>query len=120
MRKASKLTSVFNFILRFQQYSNIIINITKDKTINRVGITMLNIRVLPRQQEVTRLGRSTKITDSNGKIIEINFQDLDTLEYLGRGQYGSVTKVKHRPTKMVLAAKVSLVLIYFTFSKFYF
>ena len=119
MNKASKFTS-FLLILCVLNY---IIIVIIDKSINSVGKLKLNTqqsRVSPRPHEDRRLGRSTKITDSDGKIIEINFQDLATLEHLGRGQYGSVTKVKHRPTQMVLAAKVSLVLIYFIFSKFYF
>lgn len=67
-------------------------------------------RTSPRPHEERNLGRSTRITDSHGQPIIIRYEDLENVKLLGRGQYGIVTKVLHKPTKMYLAAKVNMIL----------
>jgi mitogen-activated protein kinase kinase len=46
---------------------------------------------------------------TNGQSYKINKDEMELQEELGKGNYGSVQKVYHRPTKVVMAMKVSLV-----------
>lgn len=43
---------------------------------------------------------------SNGSSFAINMEELTLLEELGKGNYGTVQKVFHKPTKVVMAMKV--------------
>lgn len=43
---------------------------------------------------------------SNGSSFAINMGELDLQEELGRGNYGTVKKVLHTPTKVLMAMKV--------------
>lgn len=52
------------------------------------------------------LDKRTTIT-INGETFEIEADDLESQCVLGRGAYGVVEKVKHKPTGTVLAVKVS-------------
>lgn len=52
------------------------------------------------------LARTTQISDSTGKIIQIDFDELMYLRPLGHGQYGVVSKMMHKPTNTILAVKV--------------
>ena len=60
-----------------------------------------------RQNELSRrnLDSSTTIR-INGEAFEIEADDLESQCVLGRGAYGVVEKVKHKPTGTVLAVKV--------------
>jgi mitogen-activated protein kinase kinase len=44
---------------------------------------------------------------SNGSSFSINMNELTLMEELGKGNYGTVQKVFHKPTKVVMAMKVS-------------
>jgi mitogen-activated protein kinase kinase len=44
---------------------------------------------------------------SNGKTFEINKDQMELQEELGKGNYGEVRKVYHKPTKVTMAMKVS-------------
>ncbi len=44
---------------------------------------------------------------SNGSSFSINMSEFELSEELGRGNYGTVKKVFHKPTKVVMAMKVS-------------
>lgn len=39
---------------------------------------------------------------------EVEATDLESLQTLGRGAYGVVEKVRHRPSDTIMAVKVSL------------
>ena len=78
----------------------------KHRNLGQIKLNTQQSRTSPRPHEDRRLGRTTQITDNVGKIIKIDYQELDTLKFLGRGQYGVVTKMLHRPSQMILAAKV--------------
>ena len=43
---------------------------------------------------------------SNGKSFAINMSELRLDEELGRGNYGAVKKVLHKPTNVLMAMKV--------------
>lgn len=43
---------------------------------------------------------------SSGQSYKINMSELTLMEELGKGQYGTVQKVFHKPTKVVMAMKV--------------
>jgi len=43
---------------------------------------------------------------SNGNSFKINMEELKLLEELGKGQYGTVQKVYHKPTNVTMAMKV--------------
>jgi mitogen-activated protein kinase kinase len=45
---------------------------------------------------------------TNGPSYKINKDEMELQEELGKGNYGSVQKVFHKPTKVVMAMKVSL------------
>lgn len=45
---------------------------------------------------------------SNGNSFTIKMDDLILQEELGKGQYGTVQKVKHRVTNVTMAMKVSI------------
>jgi mitogen-activated protein kinase kinase len=45
---------------------------------------------------------------SNGSSFAINMDQLQLDEELGRGNYGTVKKVLHKPTKVAMAMKVCL------------
>lgn len=45
---------------------------------------------------------------SNGNSFTIKMDDLILQEELGKGQYGTVQKVKHRVTNVTMAMKVNL------------
>lgn len=47
---------------------------------------------------------------SNGKSFTIAMDDLILDEELGRGNYGTVKKVIHKPTKVAMAMKVIFIL----------
>ncbi|KAF9151574.1 MAP kinase kinase Wis1 [Linnemannia schmuckeri] len=42
---------------------------------------------------------------SNGNSFKINMEELKLLEELGKGQYGTVQKVYHKPTNVIMAMK---------------
>lgn len=42
---------------------------------------------------------------TNGSSFKINMEEIDLLEELGKGNYGTVQKVFHKPTKVVMAMK---------------
>ncbi|KAF9364961.1 hypothetical protein BGX34_011871, partial [Mortierella sp. NVP85] len=42
---------------------------------------------------------------SNGNKFKINMEELKLLEELGKGQYGTVQKVYHKPTMVTMAMK---------------
>lgn len=44
---------------------------------------------------------------TNGPSYKINKDEMELQEELGKGNYGSVQKVYHKPTKVVMAMKVS-------------
>ena len=44
---------------------------------------------------------------SNGSSFTINMSQMQLLEELGRGNYGTVKKVLHKPTNVLMAMKVS-------------
>lgn len=44
---------------------------------------------------------------SNGSSFSINMDELTLMEELGKGNYGTVQKVFHKPTKVVMAMKVT-------------
>lgn len=43
----------------------------------------------------------------DGQSFKINMDEIDVLGELGKGNYGSVQKVFHRPTGVMMAMKVS-------------
>lgn len=43
---------------------------------------------------------------SNGSSFAINMSQMQLLEELGRGNYGTVKKVLHKPTNVLMAMKV--------------
>lgn len=43
---------------------------------------------------------------ANGVSFRLNMEDLERGEELGRGNYGTVTKVLHTPTGVTMALKV--------------
>lgn len=43
---------------------------------------------------------------SNGSSFSINMTQMQLLEELGRGNYGTVKKVLHKPTNVLMAMKV--------------
>ena len=45
---------------------------------------------------------------TNGQSYKINKDEMELQEELGKGNYGSVQKVYHKPTKVVMAMKVRL------------
>lgn len=47
----------------------------------------------------------------NGVQFNINMDDLELLDELGRGNYGTVRKVRHTKTKVEMAMKVSITLL---------
>jgi hypothetical protein len=47
---------------------------------------------------------------SNGNSFTIKMDDLILEEELGKGQYGTVRKVKHRVTNVTMAMKVNLII----------
>lgn len=56
------------------------------------------------------LGRECKVTlleDGEPKEYVVNFNELERGEFLGRGQFGTVTKMFHAPSKMTFAVKVN-------------
>ena len=67
-----------------------------------------------RQSELSKrkLDSSTTIR-INGEAFEIEADDLESQCVLGRGAYGVVEKVKHKPTGTVLAVKVRVLLLFF-------
>ena len=44
----------------------------------------------------------------DGQSFSINMDEMDVIGELGKGNYGSVQKVYHRPTGVMMAMKVSL------------
>lgn len=42
----------------------------------------------------------------DGKSFEINMDEMDVVGELGKGNYGSVQQVYHRPTGVMMAMKV--------------
>lgn len=48
---------------------------------------------------------SNGVNFQSGQKLNISGKDLEIMEELGRGNYGTVTKVLHRPTNVVMAAK---------------
>jgi mitogen-activated protein kinase kinase len=44
---------------------------------------------------------------ANGVSYQLNMEDLERGEELGRGNYGTVTKVLHTPTGVTMALKVA-------------
>lgn len=47
----------------------------------------------------------------NGTKFQINMEDLELLDELGRGNYGTVRKVRHTRTKVEMAMKVSRIVL---------
>jgi len=45
---------------------------------------------------------------SNGQSFKINMDEMEVQGELGKGNYGTVQKVFHRPTGVMMAMKVSL------------
>ena len=45
---------------------------------------------------------------SNGSSFAINMGELELHEELGKGNYGTVKKVRHKPTNVLMAMKVYL------------
>ena len=50
------------------------------------------------------------------KIGEMKDEDFETIEDLGAGNGGVVAKVRHKPSKIIMARKVSKIYIYTLFS----
>ncbi|CAH7667216.1 kinase-like domain-containing protein [Phakopsora pachyrhizi] len=48
---------------------------------------------------------SNGVDFSNGSSFSINMEELTLMEELGKGNYGTVQKVYHKPTKVVMAMK---------------
>lgn len=44
---------------------------------------------------------------SNGQSFSINMDEMQIIEELGKGNYGTVQKCLHKPTNVVMAMKVS-------------
>lgn len=51
---------------------------------------------------------------ANGQSFSINMDEMEIIEELGKGNYGTVQKCLHRPTNVVMAMKVSLLATYDT------
>lgn len=51
------------------------------------------------------LDSRTTIT-MDGKEVEVSADDLELLKELGRGAYGVVEKMRHRPSNTIMAVKV--------------
>lgn len=49
---------------------------------------------------------ATGVDFSNGSSFAINMHQLDLQQELGRGNYGTVKKVLHKPTNVEMAMKV--------------
>lgn len=43
----------------------------------------------------------------DGKEVEVSADDLEVLKELGRGAYGVVEKMRHRPSNTLMAVKVN-------------
>lgn len=52
---------------------------------------------------------SSGVDFSNGSSFKINMSEFRLDEELGRGNYGTVKKVYHKPTNVIMAMKVCLV-----------
>lgn len=47
----------------------------------------------------------------NGEEIEVRAEDLEVLAELGKGAFGIVEKMKHRPSNTVMAVKVMVIFL---------
>lgn len=52
------------------------------------------------------LDSKTSIT-INGTVFEVEADDLEKIKELGRGAYGVVEKMRHKPTETIMAVKVA-------------
>jgi len=52
---------------------------------------------------------SSGVDFSNGSSFAINMGELELHEELGKGNYGTVKKVRHKPTNVYMAMKVRFV-----------
>lgn len=48
----------------------------------------------------------------NGQDVEVSADDLELLTELGRGAYGVVEKMRHRPSDTIMAVKVIEIILY--------
>jgi mitogen-activated protein kinase kinase len=55
---------------------------------------------------------ATGVDFSNGASFAINMNQLQLDEELGKGNYGTVKKVLHKPTNVAMAMKVGSVLVW--------
>jgi pantothenate synthetase len=55
------------------------------------------------------LCRKTRYTNERNEVIEIDYDDLETMKELGTGQYGIVFKSRHKKSNLIVAVKVNAV-----------
>jgi len=60
----------------------------------------------PRRIELTRSTKISITQDGEPKEVDISFDELDVGDLLGRGQFGTVKKMFHKPTGMTFAVKM--------------
>ncbi|KAI9353160.1 kinase-like domain-containing protein [Pilaira anomala] len=75
-------------------------NTTSTDNIKNIDIPVLREPPLPPSINTQRIEPTTTHT-----FMEINVEDLDTLSRLGEGAAGTVRKVLHKPTQLVMAKK---------------
>lgn len=93
-------------------------NTTSTDNIKNTDIPVLREPPLPPSINTQRIEPTTTHT-----FMEINVEDLDTLSRLGEGAAGTVRKVLHKPTQLVMAKKVIYIwptLIFFLTFYFFF
>lgn len=58
------------------------------------------------------INTSQQVLEPNSHFMELKAEDLETLSRLGEGAAGTVRKVLHKPTQLVMAKKVCFVLFF--------
>jgi hypothetical protein len=61
-----------------------------------------------RNQNIPVLREASKPPVVNSSFMEVKVEDLETLERLGEGAAGTVRKVLHKPTNIIMAKKVTI------------
>lgn len=67
---------------------------------------MLLLLWLLRQNELTRTAKITKMENGEPKEYTVSYDELEHGELLGRGQFGTVKKMYHRPSDLTFAVKM--------------
>ena len=57
--------------------------------------------------ELSRTTKIAKMQDGELKEFVISFDELDVGDLLGRGQFGTVKKMHHKPTNLDFAVQVA-------------